>query len=942
MPQQANFDIMQRVTGLKSAEEVYQLFQDLGYPVLDTSYTRSVSKIIENKDIASKIHTIYQVAFIDERLPIFLIASKHTQRSFIRQLVSQLSKKYSMFLLIVTANWKEYHFIIPEKIRKGPGEFQLKITQLVIDRENPFRTDLEILLDLQLKEEDKSYREIWQKWRQAFNRERVTEKFFEDYKKVFFTIRNTVYSQGVPIRQAHEFSQQLLNRLMFNYFIAKKRWLGNNPRFVSWFWEEYKRSKRQGKVKPDTFFSEWLQVLFLEAFNNKFIYRSYFSEEINHILRMAPYLNGGLFKENELDQKIYVQLKDELFEQIFNFLNKYNFTIREDLPLEVEVAVDPEMLGYVYESLANVAEEIYDRQDLGIFYTPRVEVDFMCRRSLVEYLHANIPDVEKDIWYHLLFDENKTAAEKYLTANNLWGTLEEKLDALRVIDPACGSGAFLVGMLLVLTELYRLVYRHLPGREIDVFNLKKRIIQNSLYGVDVMPWAVHSTELRLWLQLVVESEMELGELKKNPLLPNFNLKLRVGDSLVQELGGVDLRVRGKDMPSEIKGRLTKLAREKEKFYLNDSTCKFKNPQAMLEEEVRIYRDFIRQRISQLGQWEKHGTQPSMFETDNGSNGNKRNRQLEQQKQNAQKEIAQLKDILQKLSNPANKPFVWDIDFAEIFGEKGGFDIVIGNPPYVRQEKIAPPNRTADEVTLKDRRDYKEKLQKSLLTIYPFWRKISGRSDYYIYFYFHGLNLLNPRGTFCFITSNSWLDVDYGKDLQEFLLKYVPMHAIYDNHAKRSFKHADVNTVIVLFGAPVVRDSISAAGRNWPALHHTVKFVAFKKAFQEVITTSNLLAIDKATELVKKEEFRVFPITQEELLEEGWEYPEKQTDSALLIKGAKKKKFGEGKYVGNKWGGKYLRAPEIFFTILEKVKRYRFFEYDGESVIVEDVTEMIEE
>ncbi|NOX38425.1 MAG: hypothetical protein GXO78_12905 [Calditrichaeota bacterium] len=521
----------------------------------------------------------------------------------------------------------------------------MKITQLVIDRENPFRTDLEILLDLQVKVEDKTSRDIWRKWQEAFNRERVTERFFEDYKKVFFAIRNAVKNQGISIRQAHEFSLQLLNRLMFNYFIAKKRWLGNNPRFVSWFWEEYKRSKRQGKVKPDTFFSEWLQVLFLEAFNNKFIYRSYFGEEINHILRMAPYLNGGLFKENELDRTIDVQLNDDLFEQIFNFLNKYNFTIREDLPLEVEVAVDPEMLGYVYESLANVAEEIYDRQDLGIFYTPRVEVDFMCRRSLVEYLHANIPDVEKDIWYHLLFDENKTAAEKYLTANNLWGTLEEKLDALRVIDPACGSGAFLVGMLLVLTELYRLVYRHLPGREIDVFNLKKRIIQNSLYGVDVMPWAVHSTELRLWLQLVVESEMELGELKKNPLLPNFNLKLRVGDSLVQELGGVDLRVRGKDMPSEIKGRLTKLAREKEKFYLNDSTCKFKNPQAMLEEEVRIYRDFIRQRISQLGQWEKHGTQPSMFETDNGSNGNKRNRQLEQQKQNAQKEIAQLKDIL---------------------------------------------------------------------------------------------------------------------------------------------------------------------------------------------------------------------------------------------------------------------------------------------------------
>ncbi|MGB9715749.1 MAG: hypothetical protein ACPL1G_05000 [Thermodesulfovibrionales bacterium] len=156
------------------------------------------------------------------------------------------------------------------------------------------------------------------------------------------------------------------------------------------------------------------------------------------------------------------------------------------------------MIGYVYESLSNVAEEIYERQDLGIFYTPTVEVDFMCRRSLVEYLnnHLNSPlsrgdrgvslrgegrfELPKEWIYRLLFDEDKKEVEDYITKKNLWYPLEEVLDNLTVVDPACGSGAFLVGMLRVLVELYRLIYRHIQ-REMTEFELKKKIIGNSLY-----------------------------------------------------------------------------------------------------------------------------------------------------------------------------------------------------------------------------------------------------------------------------------------------------------------------------------------------------------------------------------------------------------------------------------------------------------------------------
>lgn len=146
-------------------------------------------------------------------------------------------------------------------------------------------------------------------------------------------------------------------------------------------------------------------------------------------------MNGGLFRENGLD-KLKVEITDKMFERIFEFFEKYNFTIKEDMPLESEVAVDPQMIGYVYESLANVAEEIYDRNDLGIFYTPRVEVDFMCRRSVVEYLSKHLSDVPKDKLYHFIFDlpEDKEKIERYFDEEKLWYKLEEVLDNLSAIS----------------------------------------------------------------------------------------------------------------------------------------------------------------------------------------------------------------------------------------------------------------------------------------------------------------------------------------------------------------------------------------------------------------------------------------------------------------------------------------------------------------------------
>jgi hypothetical protein len=260
-----------------------------------------------------------------------------------------------------------------------------------------------------------------------------------------------------------------------------------------------------------------------------------------------------------------------------------------------------------------------------------------------------------------------------------------------------------------------------------------------------------------------------------------------------------------------------------------------------------------------------------------------------------------------------RPFIWSIEFSEIFFEHGGFDIIIGNPPYLRQEDISDPNCHLDSQA------YKEALLEMLRIDFPDYfalsewqvgqfregRRPSGRSDLYTYFYIRSLRLLNRKGIHVFICSNSWLDVDYGTWLQEFFLRQAPLYFVIDNHARRSFVRADINTIITVTGAPgrVKKD-------------HTVKFVAFKQPFENVVLSDNMLAIEHAEKIIKNDSFRVSPLTVSELLEEGSEIIQESSD--LNNYSMLSKNVGRlGKYLGDKWGGKYLRAPDIFFTILEK-------------------------
>ncbi|NLD45358.1 MAG: hypothetical protein GX657_17925, partial [Chloroflexi bacterium] len=536
---------------------------------------------------------------------------------------------------------------------------------------------------------------------EAFDVSRVTEEFFRDYVQQFDALRQHVAAALGSADKAHDYAQQYLNRLMFLCFVQRKRWLGEDTQFLSTLWQTY----REGRQPADTFGSEWLNVLFFEALNNKYTRdrsdRQYFPPTISEALVWAPFLNGGLFVQNGLDEEYAAAggaVPDSLLSDMLRFLERYNFTIAEDTPLDQEVAVDPEMLGHVYESLVNKSDEVNERSQAGIFYTPRVEIDLMCRLALVRRLTNTLGEEHRDRLTEAVFaleTDEKASADDHLGKHRLWRPIDEALGSLTVCDPACGSGAFLVGMLHVLDDLQARADAAL-GRDPRPYERKRRIIERSLYGVDVKGWAVRVAELRLWLYLVVESDAPLADLQYTPLLPSLEFKLRAGDSLVQRVAGVDLAHRqGGLIPPALRGRITRLKDDK-KNYFHDAGSGSERVQA----RQRIQRD----------------TRDLFGDILAG-----RQRELDAELRRLNAELAPRKDVLGERRAPANAadlegrraelqatrdeaaaalgavrregevPFVWDLDFVEVLAGQGrGFDIVIGNPPYVRQEAIDDP------------------------------------------------------------------------------------------------------------------------------------------------------------------------------------------------------------------------------------------------------------
>ena len=394
----------------------------------------------------------------------------------------------------------------------------------------------------------------------AFNVERVGQEFFERYKDLFLGLKESIdqliehdlkIAKDFKAKEVNsvDFSKKLLGQIVFLYFLQKKGWFGVK-RGQPWgsgsknFLREL-LEKKHGDY--ENFYNDILEPLFYEALRLERP-EDYYSRFDCRI----PFLNGGLFDPlgeydwvdtdvlmpNELFSNTKTNKDGDVGTGILDVFDRYNFTVKEDEPLEKEVAVDPEMLGKVFENLL----EVKDRKSAGTYYTPRQVVHYMCQESLVNYLSQEVEDASKDDIRTLVevgdaaVEHETIASERTSYAYKLPESvrknakqIDDKLSAIRICDPAVGSGAFPVGMMSEIVRTRSALVPHLPkANEKTAYDFKWHAIRNSLYGVDIDAGATEIAKLRLWLSLIVDEE-DIHNIKP---LPNLDFKIVQGNSLM--------------------------------------------------------------------------------------------------------------------------------------------------------------------------------------------------------------------------------------------------------------------------------------------------------------------------------------------------------------------------------------------------------------------------
>jgi type I restriction-modification system DNA methylase subunit len=433
---------------------------------------------------------------------------KQEQRGIIDALLT--IHPYSLFVFS-NQDQDDWHFINAKYDDQATQRRLLR--RMVVNQREQLRTAIEQISELDLQFIGDSYGkgiteleplEIQTQHDKAFDVEKVTDKFFDEYKLVFQSVEGSIEGIKDP-EQKRLFTQKLFNRLMFIAFVQKKGWLDFNGSkdYFKALWLDYKKSKSAGN-----FYSDRLSHLFFKGLNDLD------RQGDKKLIGDVPYLNGGLFEEDASEMVPGIVVPDGAIEKILTELfDRFNFTVSESTPLDVDVAVDPEMLGKVFEEL------VTDRHGSGSYYTPKPIVSFMCRETLKGYLKSKCADEGEVI-------------DQFVDDHDSQGLIDPEavLNALKVVtvcDPACGSGAYLLGMMHELLELRACLFVSDKLGQDSVYARKLEIIENNLYGVDKELFAVSIARLRLWLSLAVDFEGD----KPQPL-PNLKYKLEVGDSLL--------------------------------------------------------------------------------------------------------------------------------------------------------------------------------------------------------------------------------------------------------------------------------------------------------------------------------------------------------------------------------------------------------------------------
>ena len=510
-----------------------------------------------------------------------------------------------LLLVFTNPSASQLHLILPSFAGALPT-----LRRMVVERYLPRRTAVQQVSNIYWNNRANS--SIRVALEQAFDVEPVTKQFFTEYKRVFEAVEKSVTGSAVEEREDRRFFvQTLFNRLMFIYFLQRKGWLTfkNDKDYLNAFWNAYKADSSQGD-----FYTTRLRTLFFSGLNNPG--SRDVTEGLATLIGDVPFLNGGLFEETKLDSRDGVNVPDSAIELVLRDLfDKFNFTVMESTPFDIEVAVDPEMLGKVFEEL------VTGRHDSGSYYTPRPVVSFMCREALKGYLESQGTGMStEDI---ALFVDHRDPSALSLAAAR---QVSDALDEVKVVDPACGSGAYLLGMMQELVELQTVLYSEkLQATSRDLYDLKLHIIQNNLYGVDIDEFAVNIAMLRMWLSLAIDYEGDVP-----PPLPNLDFKVLCGDSLLGPDPSAGVVVQG--TLGQAADQTRRLGELKAKYM----RASIGSDKGRLRSEIRELEERIRDGLGALGD-----------------------------------------------AAIPNNVVDWRVVFAEVFADRRGFDVAIANPPYLQ-------------------------------------------------------------------------------------------------------------------------------------------------------------------------------------------------------------------------------------------------------------------
>ncbi|MBI9038143.1 MAG: Eco57I restriction-modification methylase domain-containing protein [Bacteroidales bacterium] len=737
--------------------------------------------------------------------------ARSTQRNFVRWYLNDKGKDAALvaFHTEKSSEWRFSFIKMQYSLEKKKDELTpAKRSSFMVGESGKSHTAQLQLVDL-LKNDHAPYLSDIEN---AFSIEAVSDEFYEKYNSLLFNLKDEIEKIVIKDKTLKEefesknisilnFSKKLLGQIVFLYFLQKKGWLGLKENEKYGEGDKNFLSSLFNKTKQgENFFNDYLEYLFYDALSKKRV-----SDYYDRFKTRIPFLNGGLFDPIKFYnwQKTDIVIPDDIFSNkkgdeegsgILDVFDLYNFTVKEDEPLETEVAIDPEMLGKVFERMLDVSE----RKSKGAFYTPREIVHYMAQQSLLYYLETElnqtlsynilgsnqsemfgnkykngqldlitkneacaVPKTDLETFIHYgehIIDKDIAVAEgklKETTKNQQIpesirknaDAIDKALENIKICDPAVGSGAFPVGIMNEIVKLRKLLTPFIieeNANERSAYRFKSNAIQNSIYGVDIDAGAVEIAKLRLWLSMVVDEE----SINVIEPLPNLEYKIVKGNSLI-------------NMPEDT----------------------FRNLQ--LESEIEKL------------------TKNYYTITD------------KEQKQE-QKEIidGKIKQLLASASEFAGYDIDFDFKlyFHEVWNEKNGFDVVIGNPPY----KMIQPHNTDTKIISVFRKLY----------------ELNFKIDLFHLFFKIGVDIAARERFVCYIAPSSLLNNVYVETLRRWLLEKTKILEVL-NSRKKFFENADVHTTIYLLQKSI---SLSENSKNIikTTIHLEKVLFDFKSGFERVL------------------------------------------------------------------------------------------------------------